>query len=145
MIQTTESGFAADVTFDSDFRRRFKLKRLALGLTQYQLAQYLKVSPSTVRKWEDGSIICCHDSHRIRIERFLCGDCDSDLQGRKTMPEALAARFRAMPVQMRTFIRKAALIHALSGNRADVRINLQSGIRGIIRRYAVAAVPGRRR
>lgn len=122
--------------FSPSLRESFKRKRLALGLTQAQLAQYLKVSHSTIRKWEDGPVVSCRDCHCIRIMGFLNGEFDRELQGMKTLPGILAHRFKTMPGQIRNFIRKAAIIHTLSSNRADVRIALLNGIDGIIRRYA---------
>ncbi|MBO7741718.1 MAG: helix-turn-helix transcriptional regulator [Victivallales bacterium] len=122
--------------FDEAVRKLFVRKRLEFGLSQNQLSQFLRVSPSTIRKWEDGTVCRCHDCHLAKVTGFLRGDFDSELSERLTTPAQLAVRFRDMPAQMRTFIRKAAMIHTLSEKRLDVRRHLQNGIRGIIQRYA---------
>lgn len=66
--------------FTDVIRIAFCRKRLQLGLSYHQLAEFFGLHWSTVRKWEVGPTICCERVYRAKIEGFINGDYDKDLQ-----------------------------------------------------------------
>ncbi len=67
-------------TFDAKKRELFHAKRLAVGFSLQQLGDFLKIHWSTIRKWEAGVTTNCHPRHIKRINKFLSGDYDEQLQ-----------------------------------------------------------------
>lgn len=57
-------------------QRALRVERMALGLTQKQVAKHLGVSPSTVSQWERGLLPCNMESMLRRMR-----ECAKDLMG----------------------------------------------------------------
>ncbi len=79
-----------------EVRSRLHCKRMELGLTYSQLAEFFEVHWTTMRKWESGHVIRCQPSHRLMMQRFIAGECDhlftmpKHLQTRRTLAERQA-------------------------------------------------------
>ena len=83
------SGF--DGTFTVEIRKRFREHRRYLGISHQQLADFMQVSWTTIRKWENGKTASCQCRSIKLIQRFLNGEFDAQLDaqygdGKYTMP-----------------------------------------------------------
>lgn len=65
--------------FTPEIRKKFRCKRLQLGLSFANIGQFLGVNWSTVRKWEQGPTRSCSGFLVKKIQRFLAGGYDSVL------------------------------------------------------------------
>ena len=66
--------------FTEKLRKRFKRHRRALNVTILNLADYLGIHWSIIRKWEDGITAFCHPKFAERIKQFLSKDFDDELK-----------------------------------------------------------------
>ena len=66
--------------FTEKLRKRFKRHRRALHVTILNLADYLGIHWSIIRKWEDGITAFCHPKFAERIKQFLSKDFDGELK-----------------------------------------------------------------
>lgn len=61
-------------------REIFHAKRMSAGFSFQQLGEFLKIHWSTIRKWEAGITATCHPRHIKRINMFLAGEFDNQMQ-----------------------------------------------------------------
>jgi len=86
--------FGGEIT--TEIQRKLRRKRLELGLTYTQLAEFFHIHWTTMRKWEGGRVRFCLPRHRRQMQRFIAGECDDlfnceERQAlRKTLVERLA-------------------------------------------------------
>lgn len=68
--------------FDGEFsqwtRNFLRLRRQSAGLTYREAGAKMRVSPATVKKWEDGTIRRCHDRQKARVAAFLYHDFNAE-------------------------------------------------------------------
>ena len=72
MTETPHQDF--DGYFDAEFRTQLQQRRLEANFTYRELAETLKVNPSTIKKWEQGTITKCQPQQIARVAKFLRGD-----------------------------------------------------------------------
>lgn len=80
MANYLKNGAAFNGVFDSTIRQAFREHRLELGLSLQELARFLKIHWTTIRKWEDNLTRKCHPRHVGRVRSFLAGHFDAQLQ-----------------------------------------------------------------
>lgn len=130
--------FTGDIT--PEMRQRLRQRRRLLGITLQQLAVTLRVNWSTLRKWEDGSTRHCHIKHINRLNNFLSGQFDLELQSLNApLPETLLP---STSTSMLKCLEKAASLYTLCGKHPDLqsellhlfRRNLAEAARRLVRR-----------
>lgn len=128
---------------------RLHRKRMELGLTYTQLAEFFEVHWTTMRKWEGGRVTRCHASHRLMMQRFIDGECDhlfslpEHLQTRRTLAERQAEH------QGQDCVRRLASCCRMLRTRPELVTRLMDEVSAAVdetlRRYSVPSspVPGR--
>ncbi|MFA6815733.1 MAG: helix-turn-helix domain-containing protein [Lentisphaeria bacterium] len=87
-------------TLTPQIRKKIKVKRMALGLTYYRLATFFGINWSTLRKWELGPTASCSLSKRLKVNNFLDGKYDKELETFSTIPITNGYHMIPNPVQM---------------------------------------------
>ena len=71
--------------FTDEIRQLIRRKRNQLGLSYAQMADFLGINWTTIRKWEKGPTGYCELVYRPKIEGFINGDFDDDFIDKGTL------------------------------------------------------------
>ncbi len=128
-----------------DVRSRLHHKRLELGLTYTQLAEFFEVHWTTMRKWEGGHVMYCQPSHRLMMQRFIAGECDhlfslpKHLQTRRTLAERQAEH------QSQTCVRRLSSCCRMLRTRPELVARLMdevsAAVNETVRKYSAFSSP----
>lgn len=99
-----------DGVFTDTLRVCFKTHRLGLRVSLVQLADFLHINWSTIRKWESGDSKRCHPRHIGRVNDFLNGVYDSRLELMKSSEVSFAELMERVPVELRSCFERAWLV-----------------------------------
>ena len=134
--------FGGELT--AEICNRIRRKRLELGLTYSQLAEFFNVHWTTMRKWEGGRVTRCHPGHRLMMQRFISGECDhlfslpEHLQTRRTIAERQAEH------QSQSCIRRLASCCRMLRERPELITclmdEISAAVNETLRQYAAGAV-----
>ncbi|MCQ2396550.1 MAG: hypothetical protein MJ106_02500 [Lentisphaeria bacterium] len=127
---TSEKRFNGILTHE--LREFIRRRRRTLGVTLQQLSSVLRVSWSTLRKWEDGSITRCHHSHVYRLSKFLAGDYDEELRKMSTPVDPLQPKYRGRTSPMLAWMERAATFFSFCEHYPAVRNELMGKIKSVI-------------
>lgn len=109
---------SANTSFCGEFtlatRERFRQLRRELGLSLQQLAEYLKINWSTIRKWEAGLSRKCHARHVSRITNFLNHCYDERLRELNEPNGTLVDIMRQLPLPLRSEIENVWTTYGVS-------------------------------
>ena len=128
-----------------EIRSRLHRKRMELGLTYNQLAEFFDVHWTTMRKWEGGRVTRCHPTHNTLMQRFIAGECDhvfslpEHLQTRRTLAERQAEH------QGRSCVRRLASCCRMLRGRPELVARLMDEVSAAVdetlRRYSADGAP----
>jgi transcriptional regulator with XRE-family HTH domain len=79
-----------------------------------QIAEILKVSPGTVKKWQNGEIRQCQERHVARVDAFLRSNTAAIREDDDFCREVLAS----LPFELTTLLGNATLIYERTGRKA---------------------------
>ena len=128
-----------------EIRTRLHRKRMELGLTYAQLAEFFEIHWTTLRKWEGGHVTRCHPAHRLMMQRFVAGECDhlfslpAHLQTRRTLAERQAEN------QSQSCVRRLSSCCRMLRGRPELVVRLMDEVSAAVdetlRRYSAPSSP----
>ncbi|NMA43718.1 MAG: helix-turn-helix transcriptional regulator [Oligosphaeraceae bacterium] len=126
-----------DGKLSDELRRRFRNKRLQMGLSYQRLAAVFGADWSTIRKWECGPTKSCSIALRQKLIDFLSGEYDKDLNENNTHAYAYIDE---LPKEVRKCMERISHAHYVLHYRPDLRKSLLIGINTIITKILQALI-----
>ncbi len=125
--------------FDKDLRNKFRIKRLSLGLTYPTLAEFLKINPSTIRKWESGKTSTCHTRFINKITKFMNGEMDDTLTHATMQDTAIMNDlWPKIPRKVQICLERTAVLYNFCVGNPNQQDNLITGITQVLDNTAKA-------
>lgn len=122
--ETDASSAPKDEVFDGRFtdsiRMQLRRKRLALGVSYQQLGSVLRLSWSTIHKWENGRTAGCHSCHIRLINNFLRGNFDSLVNAQFHNVSGQAMTLTNLPGNLRNIFERAMTVSRLCTERPEI-------------------------
>lgn len=115
-----------------ELREFIRNRRHTLGVTLQQLSSLLRVSWSTLRKWEDGTITRCHRGHICRLAKFLAGDYDEELRRLSEPVDPLQPRHHGRLSPMLAWMERAANLYRFCENYPAIGNEMINNIRAVV-------------
>lgn len=114
--------------FSNETRKRFRCKRLQLGLSFESVGEFFGVNWSTVRKWEQGPTRTCSGFFVRKIQRFITGEYDRMLNEKNRYGGNPGYYSRQMPEIVSQCSEKIANTYMLCKRHPDLRKELMDNV-----------------
>ncbi len=137
--------------FTPEIQRQLRDKRKSLGLSLLQLAQFLRVSWATIRKWERGASRSCTVRFIPLIDAFLRGEYDSHLRDLAGADPLLQSMTHTSPAVQECLVKIASTHDLCEGKPAlqralleEIHSHTREAIRQFLQERAISARPSSR-